>query len=126
MDFIKGVMQNEMVMSVLIMVIAWVGQKVISWIVNKWPVLAKLKLMEKWERVIDKVKEDKLAATAKEKSLNRHEINTLVEHYSKEEKVDPQDVKLHRRALKRNAVGLSIGYGKATGPTASVDFSRTF
>jgi len=117
---------NEMIMGVVIIAISWLGKQAISWIVNKYPVLKKLKLQEKWERVIDKVKENKIEAKKQGKELSVHEIGEIVKMHSKDEGVDPTDVKLHRRALKRNALGLTLGFDRDKNISASISASRRF
>lgn len=130
MDFIGNLFgnlaENQLIIAVIIMVVAWLGRQVISWLFVKWPVLRRLKLMERWEKIIDKVKEDKLEAASKKKKLSRHEIHTLVDHYSKAEKVNPTDVILHRRRLKRSSVGLSVGYDRNSGPNVGVNLTHKF
>lgn len=125
MEILKSLLQNEYVVTLLCAAALYLGNKVINYLVNKWPVLRKLKLQEKWERVIDKVKEDKIAAKSMGSPLTYNEIQMRVKDYASEARVNPDDVKLHRRALKRNSLGLSVGIQGKT-PTASLNFSRDF
>ena len=111
MDFLKTLVENEMVVTLLCGAALYVGKKIIERVTVKWPLLKKLKLQEKLERVIDRVKEQKLAHSAKDVQLTRGEIHSLVAAYAKEEGVKADDVILHRRALKRAEKGRSL-YGK--------------
>jgi len=120
---VKSLLENEYVVTLLCAAALWIGKKVIEKVTVKWPMLKKLKLQEKLERVIDKVKEAKIAAKKNGKELTVEEINHKVDLYSADEKVNPTEVKLHRRRLKRAATGHSLDYGVGFTPGSAPTFN---
>lgn len=99
----KELFQSELFWSVVIFLIGCAVRSTVRYFVHVWPVLKKLRLVEKWEAVIalvNQYRKDYLKKFPDEKKAPYENIIEKVKEFSKMFGVEVADVTAHRRKIK--------------------------
>ena len=123
-------LSNEIVASTLIVVVGFLLKLLISWLVVKWPSLKKLELQNKLQFVMATVDEwrkrkELETGTAPTKEDIDEKLKAVTDTI-KDARVNPDNVKILRRAVKNNAIGINAGISKDSGAFIGLDFTKSF